>query len=269
MPEEEPAHTERVSNAGRWGASDRLGTLNLVSPAQTWRAAELVGSGITVSWSRQISRDLAAREGASFLHHVTRSGAEAPSVGAYAATDWFGMDIHEYAFTHLDSWSHMIVDGSSYNGTPGSDVSALAGDRNGGVDLAHDGVVTRGVLLDLPRLRGGFPVAPGEGGLPEELELCEQHSNVSLGEGDALLLRVGRDILTSSSPVGRAVRSLGVGGLAPECLAWLHERGVALVCCDGITDPVVPKAITGASTAAFPDIHLLGLASMGLWLIDN
>lgn len=245
---------ERFNNWGRWGPADELGTLNFITKDKRRAAAAAVVHGRAISCGRQISPVAARRDGAMMQHHMMSTGTEAPTDGRHAAFDWFGMDIHGLAFTHLDAPSHMFWNAQTYNGTPASAIGALHGAERMGVEKVASGIVTRGVLLDLPALRGAS-LAPGEQIAPSELLACEARQEVRVGSGDALVLRVGRDLLGGDP-------SAGLPGLSWNCLGYLYDREVALVCCDGVTDP------TGLDHRS-PSVHTVGIVGMGLWLVDN
>lgn len=248
-----------VGNWGRWGEDDTLGTLNYVTPEKRVQAAGTVQRGLSVSCSRAISPRQGARNGASMLHYMQSTGAEAPSEGYHPGFDWFGMDIHGVAFTHLDGHSHIFWNGKMYNNRSADVVEALHGDTTGGVDNVRDGIVTRGVLLDFPRWKDVACLEPGQQVTPEEILACAEAEGVTLESGDALVIRIGRDVPVSEDGTGVHRK---FAGLAVECARLLHEREVALVCCDGVTDASTKRA--GSAT-----IHTIGLVAMGLWLIDN
>lgn len=239
------------SNWGRWGKNDRLGTLNLIDEEKRRRAAKVVRQGRTIGCGRTISPGQGRRHGTSMQHHMLSTGSESKPSGRQAATDWFGMDIHGLAFTHLDAPSHIFWNGVTYNGLLGSQVGVLRGDETGGVDVLGQGIVTRGVLLDIAGYRDRACDDPIR---QAELEACESHQCSPVEPGDALVLRVGRDLGSPGS----------IAGLDPECLHYLHERDVALVCCDGATDPVDDRRDPDRLS-----VHTVGLVGMGLWLIDN
>lgn len=104
---------------------------------------------------------------------------------------------------------------------------------------------------------GNRVLGPGERIHLDDLEACERIQNVRIGAGDALLLRVGRDAMPDGGDEG-------FPGLDPDCIPFLYERNVALICCDGVTDP-----FGGGHVNSGLSVHTVGLVGMGLWLIDN
>jgi kynurenine formamidase len=254
---------DTLSNWGRWGEDDKLGTLNLITPEITKAAAAAVRTGRTVSLARTISPKYAPDNTHPPLHFMIASGEGAPAVGSGASADWYGMACHGHSMTHLDSLGHLFWNGKMYNGRPASRVDQATGAKDGSIEDAGDGVVTRGVLLDLPRTLGVSYLEPGYRISPDELESAEAMAGIRVRSGDAVLVRTGRD-------ADRALRGphlpdeQGCAGLSASCLPWIRERGIAVLGSDVAHDPL-PSPY---ERLAGP-IHSVGIVGMGLWLLDN
>jgi kynurenine formamidase len=254
---------ETLSNWGRWGDDDKLGTLNLITPDVTKAAAAAVRYGRTVSLARTITPTYALDNTNPPLHFMIVSGESAPATGHGASADWYGMACHGHSMTHLDSLGHLFWNGKMYNGRPASRVDQVTGAKDGSIEDAGDGVVTRGILLDLPLALNVPYLEPGHNITPAELESAEAMAGVRVRSGDALLIRTGRD-------ADRAARGPhlpdehGCAGLSPLCLPWIRERGVAILGSDSAHDPM-PSPY---NQLAGP-IHSVGIVGMGLWLLDN
>jgi kynurenine formamidase len=266
---------DALSNWGRWGEDDQLGTLNLISPEKRIAAAELVRVGRSVSCSWEIGGAppadqtfgpphrfmIATGQGLADEHRVTAPWrASDRSAGAM---EYLGLVYHGHTVTHVDSLAHVFWDGKMYNGKPPELVTATFGATHHAVTAMHEGVMTRGVLLDVAATRGVSWLEPGDAVFPEDLDESEVREGVRVEEGDVLLLRTG---------YGRRARengpddvpSVGRAGWHAACLPWLHERGVAAIACDTAQD-VQPS---GYERLRSP-IHAVGIVAMGLWLIDN
>src|SRR5215467_886890 len=176
-----------LSNWGRWGKDDELGTLNLITPAKRRAALALVKEGVPVSLS---------------TNGFTEKAVDVPCPAEWAmtftsetgATDRVAFPcIHGAASTHIDSLAHTFFRAKMWNGY---DASALVtmkkGAEKNSVLPMKDGIVTRAVLYDIARLKGVPYLAPGERIFPEELEAWEKKAGVRVGPGDALVLRWGR-----------------------------------------------------------------------------
>ena len=279
------SYFDSLSNWGRWGDDDELGTLNLVSPEKRIAAAQLVRVGATVSCAWDIGSPGAMNTPAvqrfmlatgevsmsEFRALVARGGIDPDRLvpnrrdddRSSGAGDFLGVAYHGYTVTHIDGLSHVFWDGRMYGGHPSKLVTASFGATKHGIQTLPGGIVTRGVLLDVARLHGKDWLEPGESVSPSDLEACEAEHGVRVEEGDVLLLRTG---------YGRKVRdrgrddvaAVGRAGWHAACLPWFHTRGVAAIGCDTAQDAMP----SGYEHVRSP-IHSVGIVAMGLWLIDN
>jgi len=253
--EEVAAFHRSLSNWGRWGDDDRLGTLNLATPERAAAAAAGVRSGRTVGCARPLPTQPAADNPRPALHHMTATASEG------SGGDWFAVAPHGYATSHLDALCHIFHEGRLYNGHPVERVTAHGAEALS-VDALREGVAGRGVLLDVPRLRGTPWLEPGDAVLPDELEEAERAQGLRVEEGDLLLVRTGRWPLREERGPWDPRRALA--GLQAACLPWLHERGVALLGSDGVSD-VMPSGVEGVRLP----VHSVAIVAMGLHLLDN
>lgn len=253
---------EQVSNWGRWGPDDERGALNHIGPAEIVRAAGLVREGRTVGLSRRFPTQPGPENPWPAQHHMIIAGDDCcvPGVeGLEVATDYIGIAFHGMASSHIDALCHVFAGGRMYNGWPASDVKSTGARRNTVMAL-RDGLVGRGVLLDLPRALGCDYVEADHLVTAAELEAAEAAHGVQVEKGDVLLVRLGRDVRRERHG------DQAVAGLDPRVVAWLHEREVAVLGGDGVHDPIPNGRIH--RDWAMP-IHMLGLAAMGLHLLDN
>jgi kynurenine formamidase len=252
-----------LSNWGRWGADDQLGTLNHITDESRQAALRAVRTGESVSCSRDITPRPGRENPSPLMHHMIMSGEGAPDRGLGIAADWFGLAFHGYSVTHLDSLSHLFWDKHSYNGRPASDVSTVSGAATGSVEVARNGIVTRGVLLDLAGARGQAWLEPGEPVLPADLELAERQQGVTVSRGDVLFIRTGRDARRAAKGPVHPDHD-GAAGLHFSCLPFLHERQISVLGSDAVND-VIPSGVRGFEMP----VHTVALVAMGLWLLDN
>jgi kynurenine formamidase len=236
----------RISNWGRWGADDQLGTLNFVQTAHRLTAVRGVRSGRLVSLARQTSliKTPGVRDGRHEVQHADG-----------ASRDVVGFMPHGFALTHLDALCHAAADAHRlYNGVPAS-VVAPTGVERLDANAMGGGICGRGVLLDVGRAHGGA-LAPGTAIRVRDLEQAERAAGLTVGEGDILLVRNGAGMRNT-----RDARS----GLHPECLPWLHARRVALLGSDGDND-VHPLAGFDRYASA---MHSVAIPHLGLPLLDG
>ncbi len=259
---------DTLSNWGRWGDDDQLGTLNHISPDARRRGAKAVRHGESVSCAWDLDTATSAIQRSTFampfVAELARSsGMEFP--GSHderwgVASETLSFQFHGVTHTHLDSPAHMFWDGLMYGGRSADLVDATDGATWCAVTAAADGLVTRGVLLDIPPVRNVGKLGPGDGVGPDDLEAAERRQGVRVEPGDAVLLRTGdgkdRHVRDGSDP--------SQAGWHASCLPWLHDRQVAYIGADTAND-VQPSGVEGV----FMPIHSVGLVAMGLWLVDN
>ncbi len=167
------------------------------------------------------------------------------------------------AFTHLDALCHVFWQGKMYNGFSSSEIGRWGASKCS-IDVARDGVISRGVLLDIPKLKKVDFLELREPIYPEDLDAAEKAEGVHVEEGDVLLLRIGRHVRKKLKGPWDPRRE-GLAGLDASCLPWLYERRIAVQGCDGVSD-VSPSPY--GSEIIFP-IHIGTLPMMGVHLIDN
>jgi kynurenine formamidase len=265
---------DSLSNWGRWGDDDELGTLNLISPEVRRRAAQQVREGRRVSCGRNVEPGLdgpvhrfmdGTGEGLADEHRVTSPHSLEYGTGRFAgASEYIGMMFHGRDVTHLDALSHIFWDRRMYNGRAAELVTSSLGATANDVTAAGEGVFTRGVLLDVAAALGIDWLESGEGVFPWDLEAAELQMDVRVEEGDAMLVRTGHGRRRREAGPARALSEGGQPGLHAASLPWLRERGVSLLGCDAATE-VVPS---GYTEMPLP-VHVIGIAAMGLWLVDN
>jgi kynurenine formamidase len=244
---------DAVSNWGRW--NDERGALNHLTPDRIAAAAGLVRSGTTVTLSQPLQTEARPDVPEPADHHMTML----PGDDGFAK-DYIGADYHNDSQTHIDAFSHVAFDGFLFDGAPESSVTAK-GATAGTIEALRDGLVGRGVLLDVPRVRGIPWVEPGEYVFREDLEAAERAEGVTVGAGDILLVRTGHT---------RRLEELGPwdtphakAGLHPTAASFLADRRIAALGSDGNND-TAPSRTEGVG---FP-IHVLALNAMGVHLFD-
>ncbi|MBF6061465.1 cyclase family protein [Nocardia terpenica] len=242
------------TNWGRWGEDDERGTLNLITDEVRARAVAEARTGRTVSLAR-------ATPTAPMVAGPTAPGG-ADSISVLQAPMFIGgnpqataevivMTPHSVNMTHFDAPVHIVVDGAVYPGVPLEDAYGPAGIRHGSTTIFGDGVVTRGVLLDLA---WAGPLPEGHGVSAAELDLACERAGVEMRGGDALVVRGGWD--HAADPRRR------MPGMTLEAVAWMARHDVAVYA--GDIGDVFPPLDTRLPTP----LHRVGLARLGMPLID-
>ena len=243
-----------ISNWGRWGPEDQLGTLNFITTEMRLEAIRSVRSGRVVSLARErpVADDFGIRKATYRNMHYTD-----PQPDEAGTIDEIGMIYHGYVVTHLDALCHLYTpegrDGM-YNGYPVSLVTDQGAGKLGVEVMGVHGIVGRGVLLDIAALKGG-PLPLGSTISAADLEAAEARQGVRVGEGDILFVRNGQGARNSYA--------LSTG-LHPECLPWLHARRVAVLSHDGDGD--VHPARPGFRLWSEP-VHMIAIPYLGMPLI--
>ncbi|MER6129714.1 cyclase family protein [Streptomyces sp. NPDC001795] len=250
---------EAVRTWGRWVPADR-GAWNRVTPDHVRRATARVRSGKVVPMALPWNTLPGPDNRKPALHHMTDLGdVEPPEPSTHK--DFLAVDYHGKGVTHLDALCHVAYRGQLYDDRTAREVIDAAGARFGGV-AALGPLVTTGVLLDLPAVLGVGWLEPGRAVHAEDIVAAEKALEVTIGEGDAVLLRSGH---------ARRRRELGPwdadtasAGLHVDAVPLLAERGIALLGGDGDSD-VRPSPVDGVHSP----VHVLTVTAMGVPLLDN
>lgn len=278
VPDELRAAARTVSNWGRWGADDELGTLNHISAGAVARAATLVRRGETFSLS--IPFDAEGPQGANGyrrnpIHLMSVDGGDRDM--SERLGDWGGEAEQQVsalwrgpmrfnddyimmplqAATQWDALAHVYYEDRLYNDRPADSVTSFGASRNGIDKVAAQGkVVSRGVLLDVAAHRGVTHLEPGAVIGPDELEATAAAQGVEVGEGDVVLVRTGW------WRYFRSIRASGAGGpgISWRCAEWLHERRVAAIASDNLALETSTKELPGVTLP----FHMLALRDMGM-----
>ena len=250
---------KELSNWGRWGKDDQLGAVNLITAAKRKQAAALVREGVSVSLSRDTEKEKAEDNPRPFTQEMNNTGTN-PAGGQFSV-DTYSVLYHGYAHTHMDSLCHMFYEGKMYNGFSQEEVGA-EGAKKLAINAFKNGILSRGVLLDIPVLKGVPYLEPGAPIYPEDLDAWEKKAGLKVTVGDIVFVRTGRWARRAAlGPWNVGLRS---AGLHASCAPWLRKRDVAMVGSDAGSD-VMPSRVEGVRQP----IHQLLLVAMGTPIFDN
>ena len=249
------------SNWGRWAESDERGTLNLITPTNVLRAAAATTTGRAITLGRTL--DLAAPPyypqglDRAVKHEMVTSWSSNAGGDVQAASDQLHIQCHGLDNTHMDALCHIGLGGFGYNGRVFRDMVDDSGASQCDMLVASP-VVTRGVLIDVPRLRGVSHIEAGEPITEADL----RSANIEFQPGDALIVRTGRahagpENRTAENKYGRLT------GLHPEAMRFVSEIQPGLLGMDGSADNFPP--VPGHRLP----IHVLSLVILGVHLLHN
>ena len=264
---------QRLRGQARWGPDDRRGALNHITPARLAAAAGEVQAGRTVTMAAPLATSAPDNPEPGTRHMKTLPGEPSDVAGLAFAADQLVMNIHGDVDSHIDALCHVSYDGALYNGiAPGTVTSKGASELS--IEEARDGIAGRGVLLDIPRLRGVRWLEPGDQVTAAELAAAEAAQQVRVGPGDLLFIRVGHRLRRDELGPWDVPRSRA--GLDPRAMEFMAERQVAALGSDSNSDAApsdggrrrVPRArardqCDGPVPAGLPAIRGPGAALRG------
>jgi len=250
--EEFDALFQQVKNWNRWGADDQLGSVNLITDAKRKDALKLARSGLTVSLVHNPLTDKADDNTSPFEH----------TMNAGFTTDTYRVSYHGYSHSHLDALCHILYKDQTYNGYARADVNTAKGCTKLSIDNLKQGLITRGVLIDIPRLKGVEYLEPGTAIYQEDVEAWEKMAKVKIASGDAILLRTGR--WARRAKVGPWAVGRNAAGFHASIIPWIKARGVAIVGSDAASE-VTPTLVAGVNLP----VHTLLITALGINILDN
>jgi hypothetical protein len=254
-----------LSNWGKWGPNDQRGALNYITPEKTRAATRLVEDGVTVTLGHFVNEDASIDSGNFWPtdHQMTSID---PNTGLpRAALDAMSFSLHDGQLSHMDALCHYATrrDGEAiiFNGYPQNmTANGCVGDL--AIDDMGPGYVTRGILVDMPLLRGVDWLEPSTPIYVSDLEEWEDFAGITVSPGDVLFIRAGR--WARRAEIGPWNYARGAAGLHASVLPWLKERGVSLLVGDAVND-VQPSGVEGIGRP----VHTMTQVFIGLPLVDN
>jgi kynurenine formamidase len=240
-----------IKNWGRWGKDDQLGTANLITDAKRKQALSIAKSNVVISLAHPPVTEAAADNGSPFEHTMNRG----------FTTDTYKVSFHGYVHSHMDALCHFLYKDQTYNGYPRAEVNTEKGCTKLGIENLKNGLVTRGVLVDIPQLKNLPYLEPGTPVFPEDIEAWEKKANVKIGSGDAILLRTGR--WARRAKLGPWSLAQSEAGYHASVGPWLKARDVAIVGADDSQD-VTPSLVEGVSLP----VHTLAITALGAYVLD-
>ncbi len=262
------AMAERVKNWGKWGTDDELGTLNYVGPAARLHAAALVKKGISYSLGLNFDQEGPQRTGwggrFNPIHTMLATGTDAVAgrhdkAGLLYADDMVTMPLQ--CGTQWDGLGHMFYGEQMWNGYDARLVDSTGAKKNG-IHKARAGMIGRGVLLDIPRFRGGDYLEDGYGIGNDELDQCAKAQGVEVRPGDFVIVRTGQMEHCLARGDWGAYAAGDAPGLRFETAEWIHRRQIAAICLDTWGCEVRPNE----STEAFQPWHWIVIPMIGIWM---
>ena len=256
----------KYKNWGKWGADDQLGTLNYVTPDVVKRSASMVRRGVTISLAipfdasgPQINQPRRFNP----IHRMILTGPDFTTgqftrPGGVGFTDDMVIMALQCA-TQWDALAHCFLDGRLYNGYDANLVGSQGAKKNGIHNMARH-LVTRGVLVDVARVKGVKWLEPGYAITTEDLDTALRAHKVQLGTGDALLVRTGQIAMCRAQGGWGDYAGGDAPGLSFHTAGWLHDRQIAAIATDTWGMEVRPNEIPNS----YQPLHQVLIPGMGM-----
>ena len=227
--EEVLAYLKEDSNWGRWGKDDQKGAVNMVTGQKRAAAARLVQTGRAVCLSREFPKLPAANNPTPAIHYMKRN---MRGDAGGSAVDYYGISYHGTSTTHLDALCHVWDQNGMWNGADPNDAITYDGAQWGSIEHWKEGIITRGVLLDVPKHRGEPYVTQESPVHGWELEDIAKEQGITMEPGDALVVYSGRDKWNEAgNPLWGGDRDLRPG-LHASCLRFIEESDCCVLVWD-------------------------------------
>jgi kynurenine formamidase len=254
---------QKLSNWDKWGPDDEKGTINYITPEKIVQAAGLVRQGKAFSLAIPFDRNGPQRPGAGTLprfnpiHWMIADGGDVEAGVATAADDAITMPLQ--SGTQWDSLAHVFFEKKMWNNRGTNLVTSLGAQKNSITNL-KDKIITRGVLLDIPRYRGKPWLEAGEAIYPEDFDGAAKQQGVTIEHGDIVLIRTGQ----MGEVKARGSWGEYAGGPAPGlsilCAEWIHDTEIAGYATDTWGTEVIPNE----TKAVFQPLHRILIPYVGI-----
>lgn len=254
---------ERLRNWGRWGDDDQRGTLNHIGPETLKNAAATVRSGKLFNLGLNFDKDGPQLGAGRFNPKLYPTDLFTPLNPAHPSAVYSDDVIHMplQAATQWDALAHVHYDGVLYNNCKACDTLSVKGASRLGIEhLATPGIMSRGVLLDILRLKRVARLPDDYAITVDDLDAACEAQGVTMTQGDIVLVRTGH-IQRFTRERDRAAFNGTQPGLSPACAEWVHDHSLAAVCADNLAVEVMsPQAWQSEMPL---QLHMLCLRDMG------
>ena len=246
----------QVDNKNKWGPDDKLGTINYINEKKILSSLKIPNKGITVSLAFNMAEDSSKLNRTSFdnISKFKYDQITAEHNGYNWILDDYHIAYHGFTHSHMDGINHLSNDGQFYNG--------FSDPRRLGVDNYKNGIISRGILIDVPLLHNKHYAEAGYKVTQKDILDFEKKYNVKIGKGDILLIRTGR--WNEKRIKGDWNFPKKSAGIHYNVIPLLHSRKIAVLGSDGTNDSNPPLIKEEGSP-----IHMLSLVAMGMPLLDN
>lgn len=229
---------KQLSNWGRWGPDDQIGTLNHITPQDIIDASKLIRKGRTFALGLPLDEKLqSGLFGGRWnpIHTMLATGTDAAAGNQddvpYLRYADDAINLPCQCSTQWDALAHIFLDDKMYNGYDARLVDAK-GARKNGIEHTRDKMVGRGVLLDVARYKGVDALEDGYAITNDDLDKTAEAQGVSVGRADFVIVRTGQQEACLKKGDWGHYAGGDAPGLAFETAYWIKEREIAAICSD-------------------------------------
>jgi kynurenine formamidase len=254
---------KELSNWGRWGADDQIGTLNFITPQKLVSSATMVRTGKTIDCGIPFDKDGPFppggwRRNPQHLFTLLPSDSSYAKDGQIAADDIIIMGLQ--ASTQWDGLAHVGYDGFFYNGVPAGAVNNFQGASKNDIAQVAIKLVSRGVLLDIAGLKGVDVLPDSYEITTADVEAAQERQGVRVESGDIACIRTG---WTKYFREGDRQKYVGpTPGPGLDLCRWIHDSEIAALALDQSNGEVWPTPVPGATIP----VHQVMIRDIGLTL---
>ncbi len=218
-------------NWGRWKENPGAGTINLITDQKRIYATKFVITGKSISLSKPLPVEPTKANLKPVDFYIKRL--EWIDNGG-GVLDYLALFQHGLTVTHLDALCHVWDRHGMWEGKNPDKTLTFDGAKFGGIEEWKDGILTKGVLLDVPRYRDTAYVNIDNPVHGWELEEIARKQRVKLNSGDALLVYCGKEEYEIENGPYGADMDIGKGypGLHASCLPFIRDNDISVLLWD-------------------------------------
>ena len=250
--------TKKRTNWGRWGNNDQRGMLNLLTPERVMKSFGLASAGRVYSLGASVGQDGPVHASRNSSWHLVNSINNDSSHGSGGADDI--LVTHCHASTHIDGLTHVWHKRQLFNGHSADYVTPEGAQRCGVENIGW--IISRGVMLDIPKLKGLERLPDRHAVTPDELDEAAFSQGVDIGSGDVVLVRTG---WYKTFALGEADMGGDYPGVSRTVCSWLYDHDILILGADNVAVEIYPPE---AESRGNLPVHKTQLCELGGYLVE-
>ena len=244
----------------RWGPDDERGAANWIGPETVMRATKLIRQGKIFELGKELSAAIPFFGERRFSMQLKRTTPPAATNKQRSNEEIVTTELGQVG-TQFDALNHQGIADMLYNCFKIDDIATRNGFTKLGVEKVGS-IFTRGVLIDIAAFKGLDMLPIDYEITPQDLQDAMAKQGVSLGQGDAALIRTGWGQLYGKDNAKFNSGQPGIGAPAAE---WLAKQNVVLIGSDNWGIEIFPNP---DKLIRLP-VHAIALVVNGIFLLEN